>query len=66
MLLNFSESLITKCVSLSDETCMVRYTVFDLDPIELKYYLFIISLDKCDGSCNVLSPKYVFRKKQNT
>ena len=24
--------------------------------MELKYYPFMISLDKCTGSCNVLSP----------
>ena len=36
---------------------MVRHTVNDLNAIELKYYLFMIDLDKCNGSCNVLSPK---------
>ena len=29
----------------------------DLNPVELEYYPFMISLDKCTGSCNVLSPK---------
>ena len=28
----------------------------DLNPVKLKYYLFMIILDKCSGSCNVLSP----------
>ena len=36
---------------------MVRPTLIDLNLVELKYYPFIISLDKCNGSCNVLSPK---------
>ena len=36
---------------------MVRPTLIDLNPVELKYYPFMISLDKCNGSCNVLSPK---------
>ena len=31
--------------------------IIDLNSIELKYYPFMISLDKCTGSCNVLSPK---------
>ena len=29
---------------------------------ELKCYPFMISLDKCTGSCNVLSPKIVVPK----
>ena len=29
----------------------------DLNSIELKCYLFMISLDKSNGSCNVLSPR---------
>ena len=57
VLLSFSEYLATKCLFLNDEPCMVRPTLIDLNPVELKYYLFMISLDKCTGSCNVLSPK---------
>ena len=64
-LLSFNSSLArvakfsdrTKCLSLNDEPCMVRPTLIDLNPVELKYYSFLISLDKCNGSCNVLSPK---------
>ena len=43
------------------------YTVhdlIDLNPVELKYYAFIISLDKCTGSCNVLSPYICVPKKK--
>ena len=64
VLLSFSESLATKCLSLNDETCMIILTLIDLKPAELKYYLFIINLDKCSGSCNVLSPKICIPKKQ--
>ena len=53
----FSESLAKKCLSLNDEPCMVRPTRIDMNPIELKYYPFMISLNKCAGNCNVLSPK---------
>ena len=35
---------------------MVRPTLIDMNPNELKYYSFMISLNKCTGSCNVLSP----------
>ena len=37
---------------------MIRPTLVDLNPVELKQYPFIISLDKCTESCNV------FQKKQ--
>ena len=37
----------------------------ELNPIELNYYPFMISLDKCNGSCNVLFPRIcVVRKKR--
>ena len=42
---------------------MVRPTVNDLSPVELKYYPFIISLDKWNESCNVLSPKIYVPKE---
>ena len=60
VLLSFSEFLSrdrTKCLFLNDEPCMVRPTLLDLNPVQLKYYPFMISLDKCSGSYNVLSPK---------
>ena len=42
---------------------MVRPTVIDLDPADLKYYPFMISLDKCNGGCNMLSLKICAPKK---
>ena len=42
---------------------MVRPTLIDLNPVELKCYLFMISLNKCTGGCNVLSPKKNFPKE---
>ena len=62
ILLSFSSSLATKYVSLNDEPCIVRSTIIDLNPVELKCYPLIISLDKCNGSCNVLSPKICVSK----
>ena len=43
VLLNFSSSLEAKCVSLNDEPWMIRPTLIDLNPVELKDYLFTIS-----------------------
>ena len=57
VLLDFSSSLATKCMSLNDEPCTVRTTLIDLNPIGVKYYLLMISLNKCTGSCNVLFQK---------
>ena len=53
VLLSFSSSLAIKCVSLNDEPCVIRSTLNDLNPVEVKYYPFMISLGKCNGSCNV-------------
>ena len=64
VLLSFTSSLATKCVSLNDETFMIRPTLIDLNPVQLNYYPFLISLDKCSGSCNVLSPKMCVSKKE--
>ena len=66
VLLGFSVSLATKCMFLNDEPCIVRPTLIDMNPVELKYYPFMISINKSTGSCNVLSPKYVLQKKQKT
>ena len=63
VLLSFSSSLATKCVSLNDKPCMFRPTLIDLNPVELTYYLFMISLDKSNGSYNVLSPKICVPKE---
>ena len=57
VLLSFSSSLETTCVFLNAEPCMVRPTLMDLNPVELRYYPFMISLGKYSGNCNVLSPK---------
>ena len=54
-----------KCLFLNDEPSMVWPTLIDLNSVELKYYPFMISLDKCTGSCNVLSPKICVPKDTN-
>ena len=50
-------------MSLNDELCMIRPTLIDLNPVELKYYPFMINLDKCSGSFHALSPKICTPKK---
>ena len=52
VLLSFSGSLESKCVSLNNEPCTIRPTLINLNPTELNYYPFMISLDKCSRSCN--------------
>ena len=36
---------------------MIRAILICLNPVDLKYYPFMVSLDICTGSCNVLTPK---------
>ena len=56
----------TKCLFLNYESCVVRLSLPVMNPVELKYYPFMISLNKCAGSCNVLSPKIWLPKKQRS
>ena len=64
--LNFNISLAAKCMPSNDEPRMVRPTLIDLNPFEIIFDPFTISLDKCSGSCSVLSPKEVFQKKKKS
>ena len=54
VLLTFSESLRTECSFLNDVPCMVRPTLTHMNPVELKWYPFLISVNECTGSRNVL------------
>ena len=45
-LLSFTGSLATKRTLLNNETCIDRLTLIDLNPVEVNYYSFMISLDK--------------------
>ena len=38
VLLSFSSSLAAECLFSNDEPCMVRPTLTDVNPVELKYY----------------------------
>ena len=66
LLLSFSSLLAhdqTKCLFLNDEPYMVRPTLTDMNPAELKYYPFMVSLNKCTESYNFLSPKIQRNKR---
>ena len=41
-------------------------TLIDMNANELKCYPFMISLNKCTGSCNVLSPKNCVPEEKKT
>ena len=36
---------------------MVRPNHIHMNPVKIKYYPLVISVDKCTGNCNVLFPK---------
>ena len=38
---------------MNNEPCMARYTLIDLNLVELDYYLFMVRVIKCNGSCNI-------------
>ena len=51
-LLSFNGPLATKCMSVNNDPCMTRPTLIDLNHVKFNYFPFMISLDKCNGSCN--------------
>ena len=53
-------------MSLIDETCMIWPKYIDVNPVELKNYLFMISLDKLVETVMSYQQKCVFEKKQKT
>ena len=65
LLLSFNERLATKFLFLNDKVSMAISALIDLNLGELKYHPFKISLDKCSGSCNILSLKICAPKETN-
>ena len=49
----------TKCVSLSNQSCMIQPTLTNLHPNEYSqefhYYRFTVKFDRCVGTCNTLN-----------
>ena len=52
LLLDFCGTLVTKYISIHNQSCMIGPVLFDWNSDKLIYYLFIISLDRSDASCN--------------
>ena len=52
VLLGFDGLLATKYIYTNNQSCMIKTTLFDLNPDKLHDYPFIHSLDRCDGNCN--------------
>ena len=57
VLLSFSESSAIKNLFLNGEAWISRPILIDMNPVELEYYPFMISLNIFTGSCNALSSK---------
>ena len=51
----------TNCVMLSNQKCMIQPTLINLHPNEytmntkFHYYPFVVQLNRCVGSCNILN-----------
>lgn len=58
LLLGFGVSLAVKCISMNNQSCLVRPTHIDLTPDEHCYYLFVTSLDKFDGNYNTVESPF--------
>ena len=41
-------------MSLNNELCITKPSLIDLNPVELSYYPFIVTLDRYNGSCNTI------------
>ena len=70
VLLRFSESLahvskVSDQTKYHDKTFMVRPTLLDMNPVELKYFRFVISINKSTESFNILSPKDIYIRAFN-
>ena len=57
-----SASNFKKCVSLSNQKCIIQPTGINLHPNECSqefhYYPFAVKLDRCVGSCNTVNYSY--------
>ena len=55
---------VTKCLILNDKPFMVRPTLIDMNPVELAYYPFMVSLNNLTGNYNVLYPKMCSKRNK--
>ena len=43
-----------KCLSLNNQPCETRLTLVDINPHEVLFYSFTVSINKCGGSCDTI------------
>ena len=54
----FGRSLTMKCVSMNNQSCIVRQILTDLSPNELYYYPLITSKNRCNASYNTVEDPF--------
>ena len=59
VLLFFGRSLAIKCLSMNNQSCMVKPRFIDLNPDELHYHPFIISMNRCNESWFTVEDPFV-------
>ena len=48
----FDRSFAIKCLSMNNQSFKVRQMLINFNPSEFHYHRFIISIDRCNESCN--------------
>ena len=51
----FRVSSLSKCVDLTNQKCVVRPKIIDVNSNDLVFYPFKIAVNKCSGSCNTIN-----------
>ena len=54
----FSSVNSLKCVSMNNQECKIRTEIINLNTNEPMFYLYIIKINKCKGSCNTINDPY--------
>ena len=69
LLIGFTGLVAIKFIPLNDAPCLDRPTLIDLNANELHYFLFLVNLDRCNGSFinldNPFSRTCVSNKKEH-
>ena len=47
-----------KCVSLNNQSCKARPTLRNINSEKTLFYQFIVSVNKCDRSCDTIDDPY--------
>ena len=49
----------TKCLSLNNQPCETTLTLVHINPHEVLFYSFTVSINKCGGSCDTIDDPHV-------